>query len=156
MDIELCLRNGEGHGSTCSKRPGSLALRCFSCPQPDFNLPKNWKTDNACVLTVQACDILLTPNRPQWLYQPVLCADGNFHAEKMFMKVPGNDVALHDGEGFVVESACYKSHLEARKDNKQPVQWNCIRLILWLTLFRNQCAQTTRQLIWHQANVKHC
>lgn len=68
-------------------------------------------------------DIVLTTSSPRWLYRPVLCTDGNFHAEKMYMKKAANDVPLHDGEGFVVGSKRYKEHIEARKNDKQPVNF---------------------------------
>lgn len=47
--------------------------------------------------------------------------DGNFHAEKMYMKKASNDLPLHNGEGFMVESTRYKAHIEAHKNDKQPV-----------------------------------
>jgi hypothetical protein len=121
MDIELRLWNGEGHTSAPPGLPGSLALWCFSCPQPSFNLPENWKSDKLSVLHIFRHGFLLMMFSPRWLYRPVLCADGNFHAEKMYMKKAANDVSLHDGEGFVVQSTEYKEHVEARKHDKQPV-----------------------------------
>lgn len=52
MDIELRLRNGEGHNGSKAGQAGSLALQCFSCPQPGFNLPDDWKTLQLYVWTV--------------------------------------------------------------------------------------------------------
>jgi hypothetical protein len=44
MDIEVQLCNGEAHTLVNIGKPGSLALRCFSCPQPGFNLPEDENT----------------------------------------------------------------------------------------------------------------
>jgi hypothetical protein len=44
----------------------------------------------------------------------VLCADGNFHAEKMYMKNPENDEDLRDGRMFAVKRLEYNEHLKAR------------------------------------------
>lgn len=45
MDIELRLRGGEAHRPERTSKPGSLALQCVTCPQPEFNLPKDWEKD---------------------------------------------------------------------------------------------------------------
>jgi hypothetical protein len=44
----------------------------------------------------------------------------------MFMKRAENDVALHDGEGFMVETTRYKAHLQARAKDKQPVRYTFV------------------------------
>lgn len=51
----------------------------------------------------------------------MICADGNFHCEQMYMKKAMNDVALRDGEGFMVESFKYNEHLKARDGDRQEV-----------------------------------
>ena len=42
--------------------------------------------------------------------------DGNFSAEHVKMKKPGDDVALADGHGYFVTDADYKSHLKVASD----------------------------------------
>lgn len=37
--------------------------------------------------------------------------DGNFHAEHMNMRVPGDDLPLSDGHLFTVTNEPYKQHL---------------------------------------------
>jgi hypothetical protein len=37
------------------------------------------------------------------------------------MKRPGTDVPLHDGEGFMVKSTHYKSHMKARDKDRQEI-----------------------------------
>lgn len=66
----------------------------------------------------------------RWMYAAKACADGNFHCEKMFMKRAENDVSLHDGEAYMVESTRYKQHLDARSSDKQDVSIRPIILLL--------------------------
>jgi hypothetical protein len=45
--------------------------------------------------------------------------DGNFKADHMKMRQPDGDVALTDGQGYFVEDAPYKQHLETATEIKQ-------------------------------------
>jgi hypothetical protein len=45
--------------------------------------------------------------------------DGNFQAEHMKMKNPGNDVPLSDGAGFMVSKIPYESHLKSAVERQQ-------------------------------------
>jgi hypothetical protein len=53
----------------------------------------------------------------------ILNADGNFNWEQMVEKdvQRQNDVALHDGEGFLVESKNYEIHRHLRSNDILPV-----------------------------------
>jgi hypothetical protein len=55
------------------------------------------------------------------LDRPVLCANGNFHAEKMYMKNPENDEELRDGRMFAVKRLEYNRHLKARDSDPAEV-----------------------------------
>jgi hypothetical protein len=58
-----------------------------------------------------------------WLYQIVANMDGNFNWEQMKQSNTQlqNDVALHDGKGFMVESTRFAEHSRARMADKPPV-----------------------------------
>jgi hypothetical protein len=45
--------------------------------------------------------------------------DGNFQAEHMRMRNPGNDVPLSDGTGFMVSKKPYESHLKSAAERRQ-------------------------------------
>lgn len=45
MDLESRLRAGEAHDPEQTKKPGSLAIQCITCPRPTFNLPDTWKNE---------------------------------------------------------------------------------------------------------------
>ncbi|KAI1784147.1 hypothetical protein LXA43DRAFT_1101707 [Ganoderma leucocontextum] len=79
--------------------PGDLAVRCPACPQPDLNLPDDWKTDDA-----------------QWKYTWSVVMDGNFSAQHRKMRNPGDDIPLADGHAFMVQDAPYKEHLKTAKE----------------------------------------
>lgn len=42
-DLQTRKRFGFGHEESSEPRQGDLALFCPACPQPDVNLPKDWK-----------------------------------------------------------------------------------------------------------------
>lgn len=58
-----------------------------------------------------------------WLYRIVANMDGNFNWEQMKQSDTQlqNDVALHNGEGFMVESTRFAEHSRARMADKPPV-----------------------------------
>lgn len=58
-----------------------------------------------------------------YLYRVVLNMDGNFNMEQMKQSdtQKRNDVALYNGEGFMVESTRFAAHMEARKGDKPQV-----------------------------------
>jgi hypothetical protein len=45
--------------------------------------------------------------------------DGNFSADHIKMRNPGDDVNLADGTAFMVEDKDYRSHLEIAKEIKE-------------------------------------
>ena len=56
---------------------------------------------------------------PRWLYRPSLVVDGNFKAEQIKMRRPQDDVALIDGEGYMVTDGPYSEHLKACNETKE-------------------------------------
>ena len=61
----------------------------------------------ACILVIR------------WLYRRVIAVDGNMSAQHLKMHRPELDVALTDGEGYVVEDQPYHSHLSTAVEIKQ-------------------------------------
>lgn len=51
--------------------------------------------------------------------------DGNFSMEHMKMKNSGDDVSLSDGEGYMVQWAPYKQHLDSSIETKQVCPFSC-------------------------------
>jgi hypothetical protein len=45
--------------------------------------------------------------------------DGNFKAEQIKMRRPENDVALIDGEGYMVTDGPYREHLKVAIETKE-------------------------------------
>ena len=68
--------------------PGTLANFCPSCPQPDINLPNDWKDDPVGEYLLVYCYIAnnhkLTINR--WVYQCFFVADSNFKVDHVKQK----------------------------------------------------------------------
>jgi hypothetical protein len=58
----------------------------------------------------------------RWLYRRVIVTDGNMSAQHMKMRRPELDVALTDGNGYVVEDKPYRLHLSEAVEIKQ-VMW---------------------------------
>jgi hypothetical protein len=81
-----------------SSAPGSLTIFCPSCPQPEINLPTDWRS------------------YPGWLTRRTITGDGNFHADRIKTRRPDLDVALSNGQGFMVEEEKYKEYLAQAKE----------------------------------------
>ncbi|KAI6097048.1 hypothetical protein F5141DRAFT_1220291 [Pisolithus sp. B1] len=88
-----------GHDVGQDPGDGGLALFCPAHPQPGLNLPANWK---------------VWYDRNTVMRQYVM--DGNFTAQHMKMNKPELDVALSDGNGYMVSELPYHSHLQQSLD----------------------------------------
>lgn len=98
--------------------PGDLAVRCPACPQPDVNLPEDWKQDTAQYVfddRLRYIRVFLTAAR-RWKYTRSVVMDGNFSAQHRKMRNPSDDVPLADGHAFMVKDAPYKDHLQTAKE----------------------------------------
>ena len=78
--------------------PGGLTLFCPPCPQPGINLPPNWK------------------KLPSWVTRRTITVDGNFHADHIKMRRPDLDIALTNGQGYMVEEVRYREYLRAAEE----------------------------------------
>ena len=95
------LRNSKRFGAIYnneSSNAGSLTIFCPSCPQPGINLPPDWT------------------NLPDWVTRRTITVDGNFHADHIKMRRPDLDIALSDGQGFMVESSRFMEYLNEVKE----------------------------------------
>lgn len=55
----------------------------------------------------------------RWKYMRSVVMDGNFSAEHLRMRNPNDDVALSDGQGFMVGERLYKEHLKVALEFKE-------------------------------------
>ncbi|KAG2004567.1 hypothetical protein CC2G_003113 [Coprinopsis cinerea AmutBmut pab1-1] len=85
-----------------ASKPGSMALFCAACPQPDVNLEENWEQD-----------------KKQWKFSMSFVADGNFVCVRQSKKGAGQDLFLKQGGGYFVESRAYKHHLASATENTE-------------------------------------
>ncbi|GBE83152.1 hypothetical protein SCP_0501990 [Sparassis crispa] len=94
--------HGFSHDALRPVEKGGLAIFCPACPQPGLNLPFDWQADPV-----------------QWKFKRGFVMDGNFSAEHMKMKHPEEDVALSDGQAFMVGQEDYKAHLAVAMESHQ-------------------------------------
>ncbi|KAI0712611.1 hypothetical protein C8Q76DRAFT_622017, partial [Earliella scabrosa] len=123
-NLQMRKRAGFGHRADAIG-PGDLAIRCPACPDPDLNLPENWKED-----------------QQQWKYMRSVVLDGNFSAQHRRMKNPEDDVAFADGHTFMVEDAPYKAHLKSAKEFKENNTCNDHRAVLTSKMERGNLEAT--------------
>ncbi|KAH9011246.1 hypothetical protein EDB84DRAFT_1445273, partial [Lactarius hengduanensis] len=91
---------GFGYGEDEEQKPGSMAIFCALCAQPEINLPEDWREyENSDVLFMRG-----------------FMMDGNFQAEHMKMRNPENDIPLSEGTGFM-RSSCH-DHRAVNNVNK--------------------------------------
>jgi hypothetical protein len=105
---------GYGHNQQDHLSPlaGSLSLFCPTCPQPNKNLPDNWKLDKNRYDVSRLGNILLIfVLLTRFVFRPVLVADGNFKADHVKQK-NDNDIWLIDGAGMVPNQKEYSAFLK--------------------------------------------
>jgi hypothetical protein len=101
-------------------------LFCPACPQPGINTPDNWKAQpRSGLYFVQSPTRAVLILFDSWIYRRNIVVDGNFSMEHMKMKNSGDDVFLSDGEGYMVQWAPYKQHLDSSLETKQVCSCSC-------------------------------
>ena len=96
--LQVSKRFGEVYG--VDSAVGNMAIFCPSCPQPGINLPPDWR------------------ELPGWVTRRTIAVDGNFHADHIKMRRPDLDVALSNGDGYMVEETRYQEYLSVAKEPK--------------------------------------
>ncbi|KDR65066.1 hypothetical protein GALMADRAFT_82316, partial [Galerina marginata CBS 339.88] len=86
-------QSGSGH-SHVAPGTGDFTVFCPACPQEGINIPAD-------------ADISADPN----LYTRTFVTDGNFSADHLKQKRPGDDVWLWNGEGLMTNRHRYAAHL---------------------------------------------
>ncbi|KAJ7060165.1 hypothetical protein C8F01DRAFT_1058798 [Mycena amicta] len=91
-------RSGCGHepGGVLGTGPGELAVRCWACPAPGFNLPDGWDR---------------RPEEEQFLDAMPLALDANFRLKNRIRGNERYDPSFGPGLGYFVETEAYKKHL---------------------------------------------
>ncbi|TFY54792.1 hypothetical protein EVJ58_g8650 [Rhodofomes roseus] len=102
----LKYRKWKGYGHGCGDLgPGKLTLSCVACPRSGINLAAGWENENE-----------------SWKHAVSFVMDGNFSAEHLKMRRPGDDIPLADGHGFMVTNLPYKEHLKAAVDVREALK----------------------------------
>ncbi|KIJ31208.1 hypothetical protein M422DRAFT_186299 [Sphaerobolus stellatus SS14] len=112
--LKMLKRAGCGHaqGSTRETQAGELALLCPACPQPDWNLPSDWK------------------EKPkQWLYTAQVAMDANFKLKRKMVSSLTADAGLGAGWAYVVEPVAYHRHLRSMEYPKETSACNGQRAV---------------------------
>ncbi|KAJ7064503.1 hypothetical protein C8F01DRAFT_1053985 [Mycena amicta] len=114
--LKRAKRAGLGHqpdgwnakeGEESKVKSGGVAVRCWACPRPDFNLPADW--DNVCSSSVS--NIAKSLTRSRYLYGLMLALDANFRLKNRIRANERHDPSLGPGWGYFVEDGPYKDHL---------------------------------------------
>ncbi|KAJ7059369.1 hypothetical protein C8F01DRAFT_1255069 [Mycena amicta] len=87
--------DAEGVGGGTVK-PGTMAVECWACPRPGFNLPTGW----------ESCG----PD-DEFLYALMLALDANFRLKNRMRANERQDPSLGSGWSYFVDDEPYKEHL---------------------------------------------
>jgi hypothetical protein len=89
---------GRGHdpGGIGATQNGGFAIQCRACPQPDINLPVDWKS---------------APSDRSWLYTLILSEDANFRLKNRLRSSLEKDPSLGPGFAYFVKADDYAEHL---------------------------------------------
>ncbi|KAF4612165.1 hypothetical protein D9613_004616 [Agrocybe pediades] len=91
--LSMAKRAGRGHDENGIKATseGQCALLCPACPQPEKNLPSDWKDAHPA---------------KKWLYSLFLAIDANFRLTRWHVSSEERDPSLTDGWAFFVKHHC--------------------------------------------------
>jgi hypothetical protein len=104
---------------------GELAIFCAACPQPNVNIPANWKED---------------PN--VWQYGRGFVMDGNFTCYHYTQKQTQDDVWLKDGQGYMTAREKYQRHLQDAVENTERSTCNEHHAVNDKSKFKKGCDST--------------
>jgi hypothetical protein len=107
------MKSGLGHRSDQDDaQDGSIAVFCPACPQPNINLPHDWKEKYTQYVSIMCqrnhCPLMGSSNE----LVRTFIMDGNFSAEHMRYRTTEKDVALSPGMAFMANPDLYKAHLQ--------------------------------------------
>ncbi|EJD34826.1 hypothetical protein AURDEDRAFT_75824 [Auricularia subglabra TFB-10046 SS5] len=104
--LKMMKRSGQALGISefLPNHSNSMAIPCFACPIPGFNLPPNWK------------DLVTKDNRHE--YTLFLGIDGNYQAVRKKKRHDPLDIPLLDGQGYFTNSTKYKAFLKRISANE--------------------------------------
>ncbi|OAX33799.1 hypothetical protein K503DRAFT_794391 [Rhizopogon vinicolor AM-OR11-026] len=104
--LKMLKRAGRGHdpGGIENTRSGECAVLCPACPQPDKNLPHDWRA---------------APKTKGWIYGLFLAIDTNFRLKRRNMSKDSNDPGLSRGWAYFVDETTYKGYLQAHSGKLQ-------------------------------------
>ncbi|KIJ32917.1 hypothetical protein M422DRAFT_265257 [Sphaerobolus stellatus SS14] len=89
-----------------SRRPGLMAMPSFACPEPDFNMDPEWRTN--------------TPKELSYVNQLHLSQDANFRNQlRQKKKHDPEDVSLFDGRAYYRPEQEFQAYLAATVDSDQ-------------------------------------
>ncbi|KAH9928327.1 uncharacterized protein B0H18DRAFT_874930, partial [Fomitopsis serialis] len=89
-------RSGMHHDLILPNRPASIAVPCFACPWPGFNMPPNWQQTPPDLAYIHGCE---------------LGGDGNHGLQKKRKRDDPADVSLGEGRGFFVDPMKMQTYL---------------------------------------------
>jgi len=97
-------------------KPGSLAVICWACPNPDLNLPDGWeevedKYRYVCIL-LRICTFSEILVLFRYLYMPVYCLDANFRLKSRLRQNERANPPIAPGSGYFVDPEAYKNFLK--------------------------------------------
>ncbi|KAJ7646891.1 hypothetical protein FB45DRAFT_1019176 [Roridomyces roridus] len=104
--MQMLKRGGRGHAGSGvdGTKPGELALLCPACPQPEKNLPSDYKN---------------APSHKRFLYALFLALDANFRMRRKKVSSEEKDPSLGDGWSFFGAIAPYYKYLADNWSQKQ-------------------------------------
>jgi hypothetical protein len=109
QNLHLLLRAGRAHAEGPDRigdtKPGECALLCPACPQPEKNLPPNWKDAPAekAYVTRRASTLETNSHYLSFLYAVFLAIDANFRLKRKDVSSEEKDPGLSNGWTFFGE-----------------------------------------------------
>ena len=112
-----------GQEPTSGLAPGSLALSCPACPQPQVNMTEGWRDRPAEDEYVLHISLVVPSSRPDYLHRYLdmlfYSVDGNFHHSQKMKPMDPEDFPLTQGAGYFVDEVDFAQYQERMKPPKK-------------------------------------
>ncbi|KAJ3727940.1 hypothetical protein C8R42DRAFT_572663, partial [Lentinula raphanica] len=105
--LKMAKRSGRGNDaerSLAETKSGEMGIRCPACPQPDVNLPANWRE---------------APPKKRYLYWIFFAIDACFRLKRRLVSSEARDPDLDVGGSYFTEDGVFREYLRAVTDQNE-------------------------------------
>jgi hypothetical protein len=120
-------------GGASGTESGELALQCRACPDPQQNLPSNWRADKDLLYGASPYSSLLAHRSIRWMHTLFVALDGNFKQNNFFRQHGWRDAPLLAGLAYMVDPSRFNAWITSHTSDEDVSRSPCRALAFVLT-----------------------